>query len=358
MKKKLALAAPLLAALAPCAMAQSSVTLFGVVDVALTRVHASEASKTLVSSGNDAISRIGFRGVEDLGGGMSAGFWLEAGIFADTGTGYTTNVNNQSTGTGPSPTGGQGLTFNRRSTVSLAGHFGEVRLGRDVAPHYWNIVAYDPFGHIGIAAPIVLGATVGGPTNTWVRTSNSIMYLTPNTLGGFYGHFDYFLGENLQNGAATQKDGGGWSGRLGYKAGPAEASVGAMRTTYASGNVSNYSVGGSWDFGVVKLMGVRLKDKIDGPSPSGSGWELGATAPVGAGLVKASYSTYKTTAPGEPTSKKFGLGYVYSLSKRTAVYIIGAHVSNENGAAQTLAGTPAGPNGRATGYDVGIRTSF
>ncbi len=126
MKKSLIALAVLVSA-AGAASAQSSVTLFGVVDVGATYGTANgngDADKWAVTSGNNATSRLGFRGTEDLGGGMSASFWLEAQVNGDDGTGGATSMNNVTT------TGGStGMVFNRRATVSLSGGWGELRLG-------------------------------------------------------------------------------------------------------------------------------------------------------------------------------------------------------------------------------------
>ena len=81
---------------------------------------------------------------------MSASFWLEAGLDNDDGHGAATNSNNQPSGAGAGVDGRQGLTFNRRSTVSLAGGWGELRLGRDYTPQFWNLTVFDPFGTNGV----------------------------------------------------------------------------------------------------------------------------------------------------------------------------------------------------------------
>eukprot|EP01036_Dinobryon_divergens_P002144 gene2144-2828_t len=143
MKKSLIALAVLAASGA--AMAQSSVTLFGVVDATYAYGSGSVSNKSQLTNSGYNSSRLGFRGVEDLGGGLSASFWLEAGVNNDNGTGGVTNTNNQAA----TSTGG-GLTFNRRSTVSLNGGFGEVRLGRDYTPQFWNLTVFDPFGTNGV----------------------------------------------------------------------------------------------------------------------------------------------------------------------------------------------------------------
>src|SRR5205085_8104847 len=118
--------APIAAAILACgaAHAQSSVTIFGLLDVNVGRYSGGGPSQTVLGTDGLQSSRIGFRGQEDLGGGLSASFWLESGINPDSGTGGTSNTNNQSTG----GAGGGGIVFGRRSTVSLSGPFGEVRL--------------------------------------------------------------------------------------------------------------------------------------------------------------------------------------------------------------------------------------
>src|SRR5690606_30779514 len=112
----------------------SSVTLFGIIDTGVGYVDNATAGGGnkwgLYTSGN-ATSRIGFRGVEDLGGGLKAGFWLEGEVFADDGN-------------------AGGLNFKRRSTVGLEGNFGEVRLGRDLVAGYNKTSSYDLFGQTGI----------------------------------------------------------------------------------------------------------------------------------------------------------------------------------------------------------------
>src|SRR6185503_20784031 len=123
MKKSLVAAAACAAAAGACA--QSSVQLFGVLDAAVTYTTGTGYGSThkwqLTNSGN-TFSRLGFRGTEDLGGGLAASFWLEAGLQNDNGTGFNSNSNNQASGAA-----GPGLiTFNRRSTVSFSGGFGEL----------------------------------------------------------------------------------------------------------------------------------------------------------------------------------------------------------------------------------------
>jgi predicted porin len=348
MKKSLIALAVLAASGA--AMAQSSVTLFGVVDATYAYGSGSVSNKSQLTNSGYNSSRLGFRGVEDLGGGLSASFWLEAGVNNDNGTGGVTNTNNQAA----TSTGG-GLTFNRRSTVSLNGGFGEVRLGRDYTPQFWNLTVFDPFGTNGVGTTQTLNSSLGGPTT--VRASNSIGYFLPGKLGGFYGQAQYYMGEN-NSGTPNKKDGNGLALRAGYANGPINVALAFSETKFVTGNIQAWNLGGQYDLGVAKIMAHYNNDEVKGGN-EGTGFLIGGLIPVGAGEVRLAYSTYKIDTVGaDPRSNKIALGYVHNLSKRTALYTTFARVSNKNGAAQSLNGSVTAANRNSTGYDFGIRHSF
>lgn len=361
--KKLLLGAAVLA-LAGAAAAQSSVTLFGVVDTRVAIGRGSIADRNQLASGGMNTSRLGFRGTEDLGGGISASFWLEAGLNTDNGTGTATNVNNQGTG-GPlaGMNGSQGVVFNRRATVGLVSPWGELRAGRDYLPQYWNLYFADPFGNVGVALPMPATYTFGGINgfggpagNIGVYASNTVSYFTPGNLGGFFGHVQYYFGENLKDGAATQADGSGGGLRVGYAGGPIYVAVATGRTSYAAGDNRQSNAVATYDFGVAKV-GLQISRDKKGPL-TGKGWLLGGWVPVGAGQLLASYSRYETSAAGNPRGQKLALGYVHNLSKRTALYATWARLKNGGGAATSLNFSTTAPNGSSTGLDLGIRHSF
>jgi len=404
MKKSLIAMAVLAAAGA--ASAQSSVTLFGIVDANFSRGTGNLSSRNQLTNSGYNSSRLGFRGVEDLGGGMSASFWLEAGLNNDDGRGLATNVNNQSTGNAVGGIGGgQGLTFNRRATISLSGNWGEVRLGRDYTPQFWNLSVFDPFGTNGVGTTQTY--QVIGTGETRVRASNSVGYFLPGNLGGIYGQVQYYMGENNTNATTgtgalavnTHKAGTGYGLRVGYAAGPLNVAIATSRTQYPAlgglagatngqysgnalgttfvpatggtaggvvlnGDVRQSNIGGQYDFGVAKLLAQYARDKVG--SVSSRGWLVGGLVPVGAGEVRLSYSTYETRliAPGlsNPESRKVALGYVHNLSKRTAVYATVARVRNDGFGgltfSQGLNGAQSLGNHSSTGYDLGIRHSF
>jgi predicted porin len=352
--KKTLIALAVLAS-AGVASAQSSVTLFGVVDATLAYGHGSVSNKTQLTNSGYNSSRLGFRGTEDLGGGMSASFWLEAGLVNDDGQGAATNSNNQASGAGAAVAGRQGLTFNRRSTVSLAGGWGELRLGRDYSPQFWNLTIFDPFGTNGVGTTQTLNSIITGVTA--VRASNSFGYFLPGNLGGFYGQAMYYLGEN-NSGTPTDKDGNGVGARFGYANGPFNVALALSRTKQAAGDIQQNNIGGEWNFGMARLQAEYSWDKNDSLPAKGKGYLIGGLVPVGAGEIRLAYSRYKVDLAGDPTSKKLALGYVHNLSKRTALYVTVARLTNTGGAAQALNGAVTAANANSTGYDFGIRHSF
>ncbi|HTH80005.1 MAG TPA: porin [Ramlibacter sp.] len=389
MKKSLIALAALAASGA--VFAQSSVTLFGVVDLAYERVKTNSGTISGIAPSSNSSSRLGFRGVEDLGGGMSASFWLEAALSPNSGFGSSgTSQTNQST-----TIAAGGLTFNRRSTVSLSGGFGELRIGRDYVPSFWNYTIFDPFGTNSVGATM---ASYTGGVTTFVRASNSIGYFLPGNLGGFYGQAMYAFGNRASTESATgyavtrnTQDNGRYIGlRVGYGQGPFNTAVAYGRTTYASGtntasllgsaatpigNYTDLNWGGSYTFGSIKAMAQLSRQKYDDAIALGNqvtvkGWGLGADWGVGAGDVLLSYSRVSLdgVAGTTPKASKWALGYVHNLSKRTAVYGYYAHVSNKGGAAATAAsfssgglgavGGAANVNASSSGIDVGLRHAF
>ncbi len=337
------------------AMAQSSVTLFGIVDATYAIGRGDTSNKNQLTNSGYNSSRLGFRGSDDIGGGLKGSFHLEAGLTNDDGSGQATSTNNQSAGTDDRTTFGkadgankQGLTFNRRSTVSLEGSFGEVRLGRDYTPQFWSVTAYDPFGTNGVGTTQVL---LTDSSLTKVRASNSIGYLSPS-FGGVKVWFQTYMGENASTAA---KAGNGNAIRVSFDQGPISAAVAFSSTTTGAGTTSKTTnLGGSYDLGVAKLMGMVETVKDTG-AVDFKGYQFGAHVPVGSGTIRASVSNGKRDVN---KTSKFAIGYVHDLSKRTSLYTTFASVSNKGTAAVALNGaaTPAG--GKSTGFDFGIKTSF
>lgn len=366
MKKSLIALAVLAASGA--AMAQSSVTLFGIIDSGIGYVNKANAAgdnKYGVYNSGNSTSRIGFRGVEDLGGGLKAGFWLEGEIFADN--------------------GGTGLDFKRRSTVGLEGGFGELRLGRDQVAGYNKPSSYDVFGQTGIAqfygwtdwvggALSSLGTVTATADASGVRSDNIISYYTPN-FSGFKGGFTYGFDEKT---SGQYRAGQYFGGHIAYDNGPLSVTLGAdqRKLSYSVATVPVQSdnakkqmltLGASYDFGVVKLSGIaqQVKYKFEGDNESAkfNNYAVGVSAPVGAaGVVKAQYALYDQKAI-DSKAHQLSIGYDHNLSKRTAVYGIVSYLKNKDASnlglnSKGLNTTGPGAGNSQTGVQVGIRHAF
>ena len=345
MKKSL-LALAVLGAFAGVASAQSSVTLSGRVDLNARSIKNGSAG-TLRSMGQDGIgsSQLVFSGVEDLGGGLLAGFVLNSGINPDTGT-------------------ANAKFWSRRSTVSLMGGFGEVRLGRDYTPTFWNQTLFDPFGTNGIGTytGVFGAANLGSISQTLVRADNAIGYFLPSSLGAVSGHL--MVSPNEGGAGAT---GNKYTGaRLGFNAGPIAAGISLGQTTVsATTKLKLFNIAGSYDFGLAKVDVIISRSKLDPLKQTA--YQLGVSAPMGQGELRAAYNKVNNT--GGAVGSGFGdaddnthlaLGYVYNLSKRTALYGTVASLSNKGASKQTLNASPAGilVGERSTGYEFGIRHNF
>ena len=357
MKKSL-LALAVLGGFAGVASAQSSVTLYGTLDLSAKYVK-NDGSNRRVSLSQDGInsSQLGFRGVEDLGGGLKASFVLLSGVNADTGS-----ANAQ--------------FWNRRATVSLSGGFGEVRLGRDYTPTFWNNTVFDAFGTNGLGDSThvqQLAAT------TFVRANNSIGYFLPSNIGGVYGQFmvaasEGASGPSLYGTTVGANPGRYMGGRVGFAAGPFDI-AGAFATqrldaVAGTPNQKTYNIGGSYDLGVVKLMGYFDRDTLSvaGVDAKENRGSFSAVVPLGQGEIHAGYSLSKLTGSvgGASVSTKvdqMALGYVYNLSKRTALYSTVSRVNNKDTTRNSVAsGTAitAAPTagGKSTGFEAGLRHFF
>jgi predicted porin len=353
MKKSL-LALAVLGAFAGVASAQSSVTLTGTLDVN-GRYVKNDAASRRVSESTDGInsSQLVFLGKEDLGGGLWAGFNLNAGLSPDTGA----------VG-GGNGTAAPVRTFSRRSTVSLWGNFGEVRLGRDYNPTFWNQTIFDAFGTNGVGSSLNM---VQLTTATLVRTDNSVGYFLPSGLGGLYGQVMVGASENAQTNPGRYV-----GGRVGFAAGPFDVAVAAaeQRLDALAGHPQEklYNIGGSYDLSVVKLMGYFHRETLSfgAVDKKENRFSLSAVVPVGQGEIHVGYDNSKLTNSGVSTKiDQFKAGYVYNLSKRTALYSTASRLSNKNGTLAAIAGgNPFGSNGtvgsspKSTGFEAGLRHFF
>ena len=351
MKKSLIALAALAAS--GVAMAQSSVTLYGVLDTGLTYSKGAESVYGLTHVGGNTNSRLGFRGTEDLGNGLKAIFNLEAGMGVDDGTDYFT---------------GSGMAFRRTSFVGLEGSFGTVRMGRMLTSSYLSVGRYDAFNDTGIGGSL---AWNGPQTGYAPRTQNAVSYTSP-VFSGFKLGADYGFGEqkragdNRYFGLGATYDNGPLSLGAGYDRLNGNT---AASTTTAEDQIT-WQLGGAYNFGVAKLMAFYKHSKYQAaglnaalfPDVKFKTFGLGVSAPVGAaGEVRASFNNYKMS-DNLGKANQLSLGYVHNLSKRTALYSTYSYIKNKDGLTFQLSGAMAGAGlkdgEKQHGLQLGVRHAF
>jgi len=332
MKKSL-LALAVLGAFAGAASAQSSVTIYGTVDLNARYVK-NDGTSRAYSLSQDGInsSQLGFKGTEDLGGGLKASFDLRGGVNPDTGTANS-------------------KFWNRRSTVSLLGNFGEVRLGRDYTASVWNQLAFDALGTNGVGGGLnVVQKYIG------TRRDNSIGYFLPSGIGGVYGQF---MAAAAENGTTADRAGRYVGGRVGFAAGPVDVAAAYGQQKFSSGaaDQKSYNVGGQYNFGVVTLIGYLGRETQ--ASDKESVYNISAVVPIGVSEIHVAYDLSKRDNAGATTKiDQMALGYVYNLSKRTAVYSTVSRLNNKNLTTFSVNGGTITAGGKSTGAEFGLRHFF
>jgi predicted porin len=359
MKKTLCVLA-VLAAITNYACAQSSsVSIYGLIDEAIVLERGGAAGPVnKLSSGVSAGSRLGFKGNEDLGGGLSALFLLENGFQADTGA-----------------VGQGGLLFGRQAYVGLKGNAGIVTLGRQYTPQYLTTSFADPFNNGSAGDSVNLLQATG---NSASRMDNSVKYATP-VMNGFSGEFAYGFGEVAGNTSTGRQIGA----EVGYATGPLD-----VRLAYHNRNndtattkidaAKNTLLAATYNFNVAKLHFAYGVDKGPFSAPlrnlgnpynyavaptlasvttDSTDLLFGVTVPFGVHTLLVSYIRKNDKTAANQDATQAAIGYRYSLSKRTDLYAAYAHISNKNGASYTVGNTiEAGSGNKA--LDLGLRYTF
>ena len=325
MKKSL-LALAVLTAITGAAHAQSSVTLYGKVDVGMTLDSGSVLGKDVrLSSGVTGGSRLGFKGVEDLGGGNKASFVLETGFCANgtsaSSAGYCTG----------------GGFMGRQAYGQLSGAFGSISGGRQYTQGFIALTTIDPFG-TGYAGQINNLAN-----NDGVRQNQQVQFTTPS-ISGLSAGAEIGFGGQTGNWQGSREVGG----NLTYAAGPAYAAGTYYSVDNANGTgaaIKVYQLGGVYDFGVAKLHAMYQHDSGQPTDEAGIDkdvWMVGTTVPLGGGSLFASYVNLKDKSAADINANQVGIGYNYPLSKRTSIYTAYARISEPSVAtsASNLNGLP------------------
>ncbi|MFC5499701.1 porin [Caenimonas terrae] len=346
-----------LAAAACAAQAQSSVQLYGIMDAGVQVSDTGapgQGRQYEVGTGNQAGTRLGFRGTEDLGGGLKAVFNLEMGIFNDTGALITFGE--------PS-----NIVFGRRSVVGLQSAFGDIMLGRDYTPAWWNIFQTDRF-RLGMPGTIATSSQVAV-----TRANNGIFYTSPVLGGGFRGRLAYTLGAE----SSSPRD-------LGRLAGAqAEYRSGGLLLTAAAQTRTDLVPGSTTNTARLKERGAGLEYAVGNYTVSAGYWAtdpvtatvgavdrsraawLGGTVRLGVGQITAQVTRTTMDVFGRGTGRAItaGIAYVHSLSKRTSLYAGIGTVRNDansrlplNTGTQRVGGTVFDADPRA--LVVGMRHDF
>ncbi len=317
MKKSLIALAVLAASGA--SMAQSSVTLYGILDTYYANVTTETAgvslSNNMLQSGAVNGSRWGMKGSEDLGGGLKANFDLQAGINLDTGAG----------------TSAAATAFSRQSWVGFSGGFGALRVGRTTTP-FDDVSGSSNAVFDSALAPA--GNGVFKSTGYSGRQSNMFYYQAP-TMGGLSGAISYALGEDKT--AATSAT-STTSLNLTYGAGPLAVQFAyqvedVVNATAASSDATFTRLGASYNFGVAtaKVTYGKVSNVGSATNVNATDFQFGVDYPMSSALtLSASYAKSDDSMPVagtfEPSRKGFGIGAAYTLSKRTFLY--GGYRSN------------------------------
>lgn len=360
-----------LAGYANPALAQSSITIYGLADIGIQNIKNGNpaGATTSVSSGQVQGSRIGFKGTEDLGDGLKANFEIVEGINLDTGT---------------SAQGGR--AFGRKSVVGLSGDFGSVDFGRDKTINNLFIDAFDPFssGYInngnglsslyffGNNTPITQppGASLTGPSAG--RVNNAIFYNTPNW-DGFRGSATYGFGEvagdnklGSSYGITLRYTNFGWD--IGYSYSLENQQVGS---TNINNKRSANTFALAYQFGIFKPVFIYEKQKADLPYSGFIGktdqknFSLAGTIQFDpANSVKLAFTkviddTLISNSRGQVgDAKQYAIAYQHNLSKRTDVYVAYANATQDANSRKFAIPTNAASGSDVKEFTFGIRHKF
>jgi len=371
------------------AVAQSNVTMYGIVDTmyVYSQGNAGVGGGTnkfsgLAGGGGTAGNRLGFKGEEALGNGLKAVFTLEYGLNIDNNSGVGTS----------------GLNA-RQQFVGLAGNWGTVALGRQYAPAFDATANNDALEatDLGIQSSLSVysGSTI--TPNSPARFDNAVTYTSPNW-GGFTGKAIYGFGESKIDNTWNDSVNSIWdNGKVGlglnYNNGPLNVDLvfqsrlqvavpnpipgGTLKAPGGGSSINEWYAGANYDFNVVKIygsyQGLDNNNRLVGPDlgqfaaiESSNIWTVGVTAPVGNGVFGLSYGRLSLDRADNSSGNSWGWGamYQYNLSKRTALYGAYSYFDNSRNSVRVQAqvagdGDGIGARGESNyALGAGIRHSF
>ncbi len=354
--KKLLIASAALAMVAGSVQAQSSVTISGRIDQSVGAHDVGTAGQGNVSKINSnvyATSRITFAGVEDLGGGLKAGFFLETGLSPDAGTAGSTSTTGQ--------------FFSRESNMYVSGGFGEIRVGKiTVDATDSDVFVNATTSHVAGANQALVGKRIGGVASTTAtgidsigdNLDNTVAYKLPTFAGATVQLFRS-AGENTIGYDTGAVDGAS----VRYVSGPLKATAAKVSKKISSGKSHDQtSFGLAYDFGVVRVGAIQaVSDYTETTANDKAKATVYSVAvPVNAKVtVIGAYHTAKNDLGTAYDGKATVVGATYDFSKRTAAYVTYAASKNEasgNYSVSGMTGTSAGADEKLT--SVGIKHFF
>jgi predicted porin len=357
--------------------AQSSISLYGVVDGGVISARSGAPggkTQTAVVSGLNSASRWGLRGTEDLGDGFSAFFVLEAGFDLDSGSSKP-YAGNPSTATPTAPNGSSSTGFNRRAVVGINSRWGSLSLGRDYTPTFHALNSSDVFV-LGLFGNLQAATNLTGTSERWARASNAAFYLSPD-LSGLKIRAMYSLGSEGGTGSGNLPRDANRMIAVGaeYKVGNLQILSSYQELTYplvggsplaftgGTARRKDATLGARYRIGTVELGAGYFK--VGSPVNGSDAW-LGATWDIGFGALRAQVQRLSQDNPAGGQDRRgyvLGLGYVYTLSKRSSLYATYGHVSNNDKASFTLysndvAVTAGAMGARPSAIGLGMRHAF
>ncbi|MES2263963.1 MAG: porin [Pseudomonadota bacterium] len=329
MNKHIALA--LLALSATAVHAQSQIKIYGVADVGLVVEHGGPAGNvTGIGSGVASGSRLGFKGTEDLGGGLAANFVLESGISYDTGA-----------------SGQGGLTFGRQSNVGLSGKFGALTAGRQYSPYYKTLRdTADPFadGLAGTAMNIFTPNT---------RIDNAVEYVSP-TFADVTADVSYGFGEVAGDSAKKRT----MSAAVSYAPGQLKLVLAHNRRedATATDRARNTLLAARYKFGMITGHVAHAVNRGLGTNDSRDTL-LGLCVESGPHRVATSAVLHNDRTGANKDAHQYAVAYLYGLSKRSDLYTAYGHMDNRNGATFKIGNATEAGSGNAA-FNLGMRHIF
>jgi GBP family porin len=334
----------------------STVQIYGRIDLSVNSVNIGATARAPGSSGtyvSSDTSFFGFRGSEDLGGGLRAFFKMENGFNADTGT--TSSA----------------TTFWSRESLVGIGHaqWGSLSAGYQYSPAQWLTTKVDPFRRSGTGSMVNLfqQSSGTGPRGFMATTANTVVYTSP-VGAGFFGRALVGVDEGVapfSKPVAFSLEHSGDRHFVGVSydrvkvAGSAigqPARVNAVDTTYA--------IGATYDFTHVKLHGYYINNRIEGTHGM-TGAMLGVTVPLRQSEITASVQRRNRSDAANSDASLLAVRYTHFLSKRSLIYVgAGRHTNHGtaafglNPARMDFAAGAVSQGATVSGYQVGIRHLF